>query len=98
MKGPDTSIILLGIELDTALIEVHLEKLHCLKQEIVRWQQCQSCTKSELLSLIGQSVNQGGPCELQLILPVADTTGMPSRGPVGIPVSLGPPHVRKLSM
>ena len=54
--GPGSVLVFLGIELDTAAKEVRLpeEKLQHLKREIARWQERQSCTKRELLSLIGQ--------------------------------------------
>ena len=55
-EGPGSVLVFLGIELDTVAKEVRLpeEKLQHLKREIARWQERQSCTKRELLSLIGQ--------------------------------------------
>ena len=54
-KGPSTIIIFLGIELDMKAMTLRLpeEKLIRLKREILRWQGRRSCTKRELLSLIG---------------------------------------------
>ena len=55
-EGPATSIIFLGIELDTVAKMVRLprEKLHRLQREISKWTGRRSCSKRELLSLIGQ--------------------------------------------
>ncbi len=55
-KGPGIVLVFLGIELDTVRMEARLpqEKLRRLKQEIRQWEQRRSCTKRELLSLIGQ--------------------------------------------
>ena len=54
-EGPASVITFLGIELDTEACTLHLpeEKLVQLKREILRWQGRRSCTKRELLSLIG---------------------------------------------
>ena len=55
-EGPATNITFLGIELDTVAMMVRLprEKLHCLQREIRKWKGRCSCSKKELLSLIGQ--------------------------------------------
>lgn len=55
-EGPGVIIVFLGIELDTVAMEIRLpqEKLRRLQQEITRWRDRLSCTKRELLSLIGQ--------------------------------------------
>ena len=49
-------LVFLGIELDTQRMETRLprEKLEWLQREIGRWQNHRSCTKRDLLSLIGQ--------------------------------------------
>ena len=54
-EGPASVITFLGIELDTEAKTLRLpeEKLVRLKREIWRWQGKRSCTKRELLSLIG---------------------------------------------
>ena len=46
----------LGIEVDTNKLEIHLppEKLHQLKAEIQSWSGRESCSKRELLSIIGK--------------------------------------------
>lgn len=58
-EGPGTTIIFLGIELDTVAMEIRLprEKLQRLQQEIRQWQAQVSCMKKELQSLIGQLQN-----------------------------------------
>ena len=55
-EGPSTTLVFLGIELDTMLMTVRLpaEKLERLWREIGQWSVRKSCTKRELLSLIGQ--------------------------------------------
>ena len=55
-EDPGTLLVFLGIEIDNRAMEVRLptEKLHRLQQEIEKWQYRRACTKSELLSLIGQ--------------------------------------------
>ena len=55
-EGPAEYITFLGIELDTSKGELRLpeEKLHRLQNEIRWWMGRRSCTKRELLSLIGQ--------------------------------------------
>ena len=54
-EGPATNITFLDIELDTVamLVQLPREKLHCLQREISRWAGRHSCSKRELLSLIG---------------------------------------------
>ena len=56
VEGLDTSLVFLGIQLDTVCGELRLprEKLTRLKVAIQQWQQKKSCTKRELLSIIGQ--------------------------------------------
>ena len=56
LEGPETSIVFLGILLDTINLELHLPgyKLWRLKQLIQVWKGKRSCTKRDLLSLIGQ--------------------------------------------
>lgn len=53
--GPTTRLVFLGIELDTIAMEARLpaEKLSRLRSSIHTWQGRKSCTKRELLSLIG---------------------------------------------
>ena len=53
--GPSTSITYLGIKIDTILftISLPLDKLQKLKSNIITWHRRTSCTKKELLSLIG---------------------------------------------
>ena len=55
-EGPATNITFLGIELDTTAMIVRLprEKLHRLQREISKWTGRRSCSKRELLSIIGQ--------------------------------------------
>ena len=55
-EGPATNITFLGIELDTTAMIVRLprEKLHRLQREICKWTGRRSCSKRELLSIIGQ--------------------------------------------
>ena len=55
-EGPATSIIYLGIEVDSVagVLRLPREKLQRLQREIVRWEGKKTCTKRELLSLIGQ--------------------------------------------
>ena len=55
-EGPTEHITFLGIELDTEKGELRLpeEKLLQLQWEIRRWTSRRSCTKRDLLSLIGQ--------------------------------------------
>lgn len=50
VEGPETSLIFLGILLNTVAMELRLLD----KKLIVQWQHKRSCTKRELLSLIGQ--------------------------------------------
>ena len=54
-EGPATKLVFLGIEMDTvsmmlSLPQVKLERLHVMIRE---WRDKRSCTKRELLSLIG---------------------------------------------
>ena len=55
-EGPTACLVFLGIELDAAKGQMRLpaEKLRRLKTEIRTWGPRRSCTKRELLSLIGQ--------------------------------------------
>ena len=56
LQGPTTSLSFLGIELDTMAMELRLpqEKLGQLKVMIQDWKARKSCSKRELLSLIGR--------------------------------------------
>lgn len=56
LEGPGTSIVFLGIILDTTNLELRLpdDKLQRLRQLIQVWKGKRSCTKRDLLSLIGQ--------------------------------------------
>ena len=56
VDGPATSLVFLGIELDTLAGVVRLppEKLLRLRTLIIQWKERKSCNKRELLSLIGQ--------------------------------------------
>ena len=55
-EGPSTTLVFLGIELDTVKQELRLpiDKLGRLQQEIKKWTEKRATTKRELLSLIGQ--------------------------------------------
>ena len=61
LLGPSTVLPFLGIELDTATMELRLpaDKLHNLQSLIKSWQGRKSCTKRELLSLIGHLQHAG---------------------------------------
>ena len=54
-QGPVSCIVLLGMELDSVSLEIHLprEKLANLKSLIHSWRGRKACRKRELLSLIG---------------------------------------------
>ena len=56
LQGPTTSLSFLGIEVDTMAMELRLpqEKLGQLKVMIQDWNARKSCSKRELLSLIGR--------------------------------------------
>ena len=56
IEGPATVLPFLGILLDTTAMELRLpdDKLARLKTTITEWKRKKSCTKRELLSLIGQ--------------------------------------------
>ena len=53
--GPDTSLVFLGIEIDSVRGELRLplEKLSHLQDQITQWKGRKACRKRELLSLIG---------------------------------------------
>ena len=55
LEGPVTQLSFLGILLDTEKLEVHLpdEKLRKLQLLLAEWKDKHSCTKRDLLSLIG---------------------------------------------
>ena len=55
-EGPSCRLTFLGIELDSNSLIARLpeDKLHRLQVEIRRWASKSSCTKRELLSLVGQ--------------------------------------------
>ena len=61
LLGPSTVLPFLGIELDSATMELCLpaDKLHNLQSLIKSWQGRKSCTKRELLSLIGHLQHAG---------------------------------------
>ena len=54
-EGPATRITLLGIELDSELLELRLpqEKLEKLRELVAKWRRRKACTKRELQSLAG---------------------------------------------
>jgi len=54
--GPAEALVFLGIEIDTRAQEIRLpsDKLTRLQREIRNWRERHSCTKRDLLSLIGQ--------------------------------------------
>lgn len=56
LEGPTMVLIFLGIILDTLKLEIRLptDKLEELKKLIMEWKRKQSCTKRELLCLIGK--------------------------------------------
>ena len=53
--GPVTKIILLGVELDSELLQLRLpqEKLDKLRELVAKWRKRRGCTKRELQSLAG---------------------------------------------
>ena len=55
-EGPSTVLTFLGIELDTlnGILRLPPVKLTLLRHEIIAWSAKKSCSKRELLSLIGQ--------------------------------------------
>ena len=55
-EGPSTRLVFLGIEIDSVSETLRLPgpKLQRLRSEILRWESRKTCTKRELLSLIGQ--------------------------------------------
>ena len=55
-EGPTHRLVFLGIELESSKLELRLpgEKLTRLSRTVHEWQMKRSCTKKELLSLIGQ--------------------------------------------
>ena len=55
-EGPSMRMTSLGIEMDTLsmTLSLHSLKLECLWREICRWENMKSCSKRELLSIIGQ--------------------------------------------
>lgn len=53
-EGPATVISFLGLELDSAALEIRLpEELSRLRAELVKWRGKKACRKRELLFLIG---------------------------------------------
>lgn len=54
-EGPATKIILLGIELDSELLQLRLpqDKLDKLRELVAKWRKRKGCTKRELQSLAG---------------------------------------------
>lgn len=61
IAGPATCITFLGIEIDSAMSQLRLpaDKLLSLRAELQRWRLRTSCTKRELLSLIGMLIHAG---------------------------------------
>lgn len=55
-EGPDTKLVFLGIEIDSVreTLSLPAPKLQRLRSEISRWESRKTCTKRELLSIIGQ--------------------------------------------
>ena len=55
VQGPTTCLTFLGIELDTVAMTARLpdDKLHRLQSMLLAWQDRKTCTKRELLSLVG---------------------------------------------
>ena len=55
LEGPITTLVFLGIEIDTVMGQIRLpaEKLRRLIEVLAIWADRRSCTKRELLSLIG---------------------------------------------
>ena len=55
IEGPSSSISYLGLLIDTQKGEIRIpeEKLAQLLEELVKWRGKKTCTKRELLSLIG---------------------------------------------
>ena len=53
--GPSTSLVFLGIEIDSGNGELRLpeDKLTQLKDSLLHWRELKACRKRELLSLIG---------------------------------------------
>ena len=56
VEGPSTQLTFLGIEMDTTawVLRLPQEKLWELLDELEQWSCCKSCTKHQLLSLIGK--------------------------------------------
>ena len=54
-EGPSTTLTVLGIEVDTNLMQLRLpdDKLARLRQSVAAWRSRKCCTKRDLLSLIG---------------------------------------------
>ena len=55
-EGPETRLVFLGIEIDLVVMSLSLPqpKLERLRNEISRWEVRKTCSKRELLSIIGQ--------------------------------------------
>ena len=55
LEGPSVELSFLGLQLDTDRMEIRLpeDKLSRLRQSLEEWKQKRSCTKRELLSLLG---------------------------------------------
>jgi hypothetical protein len=63
MEGPTTSIVFLGILIDSVRGELRLpEKLGRLRGQITEWLHRKRCTKRELLSIAGQLQQQQRLC------------------------------------
>ena len=86
LVGPATCLTFLGIEVDTASLELHLpkEKLMALRDTVMDWQGKKCCTKRELLSFIGQlshacKVVKPGRRFLRRLINLASTARLLSR-------------------
>ena len=86
LVGPATCLTFLGIEVDTASLELRLpeEKLMALRDTVMDWQGKKCCTKRELLSFIGQlshacKVVKPGRRFLRRLINLASTARLLSR-------------------
>ena len=55
LEGPSTTLTFLGVEIDTAKMEIRLpdDKLQRIRQELVTWMGKKKATKRQILSLVG---------------------------------------------
>ena len=65
VDGPATTIVFLGLELDSVLQQVRLpsDKLAAILKELEEWQQRTKVTKRQLLSLVGCYPLLQGQCQ-----------------------------------